>query len=50
MTQSGLSFPSIPHQLSCLTGKSTLRLCAEPPTYQKTDTAGVFSGGIRSVR
>ncbi len=29
MTQSGLSFPSIPHQLSCLTGKSTLRLCAE---------------------
>lgn len=50
MTQSGLSFPSIPHQLSCLTGKSTLRLCAEPPTYQKTDTAGVFPGGIRSVR
>ncbi len=50
MTQSGPSFPSIPHQLSCLTGKSTLRLCAEPPTYQKTDTAGVFSGGIRSVR
>ncbi len=40
MTQSGPSFPSIPHQLSCLTGKSTLRLCAEPPTYQKTDTAG----------
>lgn len=50
MTQSGPSFPSIPHQLSCLTGNPILRLCAEPPTYQKTDTAGVFSGGIRSVR